>query len=156
MEGPNAVTVCKININTKQVAMKRATFCLIYLKMLIYLPMMISVASEPSIASWSIKLNVQKERQCTYVQLNKLTLRSLRLTSYVMEKQYVFQVLSACAHACVYALLQLLSSMQRGFAIFSSVASPTLQYFPIISYKRHDFQGGGGSYWTKNVCFGFL
>jgi hypothetical protein len=38
MEGPNATTVSKINIHTKQVAMEMVTFCVIYLKVIIYFP----------------------------------------------------------------------------------------------------------------------
>jgi len=46
--------------------------------------------------------------------------------------------------------------MQRACAIFASVACSVVQYFSTSSHERHDFRGGGGgSYWTQNVCFDF-
>jgi predicted transcriptional regulator len=56
------------------------------------------------------------------------------------EKQCVLYVLceSVCAYVCVALVIQNATCMSR--IILSSVASPTLPYFSILSRKRHDFR----------------
>jgi len=41
--------------------------------------------------------------------------------------------------------------MQCACALYSSVASPAVQYFITLSHKQHDFRRNGTD--TQNVCF---
>jgi hypothetical protein len=44
--------------------------------------------------------------------------------------------------------------MQCACAIFSSVSCPALQYFSMLSHKRHDFRKK--SCWAENICFEYF
>ena len=54
---------------------------------------------------------------------------------------------------CVFVALIIQHSKRMRRIVLSSVASPTLQYFPTLSHKVTIF---GISDQTRNVCFGFL
>jgi len=43
--------------------------------------------------------------------------------------------------------------MQCACAILSSVASPVVQYFYMLSHKPYDFRGGGGGINKKKIVF---
>ena len=60
---------------------------------------------------------------------------------------------------CVSAALDIQHAKRMRRAISSSVASPALHHFYILSHKPRHFRGarrGGGVFFTKNVCFDFL
>jgi len=67
----------------------------------------------------------------------------------------VFKKKGIAYSECVFVTL-VDQNWKRMRHILSSVASPALQHFSVLSHKRHDFRGGEGSYWTQNVCFDFL
>jgi hypothetical protein len=69
-----------------------------------------------------------------------VTLRRLRVTIVVVEKQQVLRILSVCLQPEVYY------SMQCACAILSSVACPVVQHFSALPRKRHDFRGQKKSY----------
>jgi len=53
-------------------------------------------------------------------------------TTVAVEKQLMLHILNVCLEPSV-------SSMQCACTILSFVACPTLQYFPTLSHKQHDF-----------------
>ena len=61
--------------------------------------------------------------------LNNLPSRRVFGTYVAVNKQYVLHILSVCLQPNVY-------SMQRAWAVFSSVTWSALRYFSILSHKR--------------------
>ena len=69
-----------------------------------------------------------------YSQTSNVTLRRIRATVVVVEKQYTLHILSVC-------LQPLIGSVKCARAILPPVACPALQYYlPTLSHKRHDFR----------------
>ena len=55
---------------------------------------------------------------------------------------------------CAFVALGTKHAMRMRHIILSSVVCPTLQYFPTLSHKRHDFRKK--KLLNQNVCFDFL
>jgi hypothetical protein len=73
----------------------------------------------------------EQDRQYTY----NVTLRRVRVTVVVVEKQEVLSILSVS----VALVIQCAKRMRR--VILSSATFPVLQYFSTLSYRGHDFRG---------------
>jgi hypothetical protein len=52
---------------------------------------------------------------------------------------------------CVFVTLVDQNAKLMRHIIVSSVASPALRHFSVLSHKRHDFRGGGGVLNTRCV-----